>query len=164
MLLYQSAYGLTELRLYVTAFMGWLAALFLWFALTVLRGQRHRFAFGALAMAFVAIALLNRLNPDAVIARANSARAQAVHRFDARYVASLSADAVPTLIEALPTLTRGQRREVARAILARWTPPPSRDWRTWNWGRSQAWAAVESNREMIQQMAGTPEMARGNTE
>ncbi len=162
MLLSQSAYGLTELRLYVTAFMGWLAALFLWFAATVLRGRRDRFAFGAMAAAFVALALLNRLNPDAFIAEANAGRAQTARRFDVRYVTSLSADAVPALIEALPALSDGQRRPVARAVLARWSPPPARDWRTWNWGREQAWAAVEANKEMLRQMAGSPEVVRGN--
>jgi hypothetical protein len=160
MLLYQSAYGLTELRLYVTAFMGWLAVVFLWFAATVLRGQRHRFAFGGLAAAFAAVALLNRLNPDAFVAQANVGRAQTVQRFDSRYVTSLSADAVPPLIEALPTLSNSHRREVARAILARWSPPPKRDWRTWNWGRWQARTAVESNTEMLRRLAGSSEMAK----
>src|SRR5262249_40205161 len=37
MRLYQREYGLTELRVYTTAFMGWLAAVFLWFCATVLR-------------------------------------------------------------------------------------------------------------------------------
>ncbi|HEX8127871.1 MAG TPA: DUF4173 domain-containing protein, partial [Pyrinomonadaceae bacterium] len=36
MRLYQSAYGLTELRLYTTAFMLWLGLVFVWFAWTVL--------------------------------------------------------------------------------------------------------------------------------
>src|SRR5205085_5750237 len=47
MRLYQREYGLTELRLYTTAFMGWLALVFVWFAATVLRGARERFACGA---------------------------------------------------------------------------------------------------------------------
>jgi hypothetical protein len=115
-----------------------------------------------MAAAFVALALLNRLNPDAFIAESNAGRAQTVRRFDVRYVTSLSADAVPALIEALPTLSDGQRRPVAQAVLARWSPPPARDWRTWNWGREQAWAAVEANKEMLRQMAGSPEIARGN--
>jgi hypothetical protein len=38
MRLYQEAFGLTELRLYATAFMLWLAAVFAWFTVTVLRG------------------------------------------------------------------------------------------------------------------------------
>jgi len=46
MRLYQNEFGLTELRLYTTAFMGWLAVVFAWFMVTVLPGRRERFAFG----------------------------------------------------------------------------------------------------------------------
>ena len=51
MRLYQGAYGLTELRLYTMAFMLWLGVVFGWFAWTVLRGHRERFAWGALTTA-----------------------------------------------------------------------------------------------------------------
>ncbi|HEX2203476.1 MAG TPA: DUF4173 domain-containing protein, partial [Longimicrobium sp.] len=64
MRLYQAAYGLTELRLYTTAFMGWLAVLFAWFAATVLLGRRERFAFGGLMAALLALVLLHGVNPD----------------------------------------------------------------------------------------------------
>src|SRR5207249_3166352 len=52
MRLYQEIYGQTELRLYTTAFMLWLVVVLAWFALTVLRGQRDRFAFGAVVSTF----------------------------------------------------------------------------------------------------------------
>ena len=45
MRMYQRECGLTELRVYTMAFMGWLGVVFVWFAATVLRGQRQRFAF-----------------------------------------------------------------------------------------------------------------------
>ena len=48
MLLYVQAFGLTEQRLYTTAFMVWVALVCGWLAWTVLRGARPRFAFGAL--------------------------------------------------------------------------------------------------------------------
>ena len=41
MRLYEMEFGLSEQRLYPTAFMGWLAAVLIWFCLTVLRGQRE---------------------------------------------------------------------------------------------------------------------------
>ncbi|MFN8517122.1 MAG: DUF4173 domain-containing protein [Chloroflexia bacterium] len=50
MRLYQETYGLTELRLYTTAFMGWLALVFIWFVVTVLWGRRDYFAFRALVV------------------------------------------------------------------------------------------------------------------
>jgi hypothetical protein len=41
-------YGMTTIRLYPMIFMTWLAILFVWFVLTVLRGKRQYFAWGAL--------------------------------------------------------------------------------------------------------------------
>lgn len=118
--LYVSAYGLTELRFYVTAFMVWLAAIFGWFALTVLRGRREHFATGAFFGGVAAVALLNLVNPEAIIARTNLARAAAGARFDAGYLASLSADALPTVVAALPSLGSADRCEVASRLHRRW--------------------------------------------
>ena len=145
MRLYQEAYGLTELRLYTIVFMGWLAVVFAWFIATVLRGRRDRFAFGAMIAAFVAVAALHLLNPDALIVRTNAARAAAGRSFDARYATSLSADAVPALIEALPTLSPEDRCAVATALVSGWSSPARRDWRTWSRARASAWRTVEAN-------------------
>ena len=46
--LYVAAYGLSEIRLFGTAGMIYLALLFAWFAATVLRGRRAWFASGGL--------------------------------------------------------------------------------------------------------------------
>src|SRR5688572_9371551 len=48
MRLYTQEYGLTELRLYTTAFMLWITAVAIWYLATVLRDHRERFLFGAL--------------------------------------------------------------------------------------------------------------------
>ena len=126
MRLYQDIYGLTELRLYTTAFMGWLGVLLVWFALTVLRGQRKRFAFGTLASGLVAVAVLNLIDPDATIVRSNARHASlavqddfdlGLSRFDTRYITSLSADAVPAVLEALPSAEPDERRGMARVLL-----------------------------------------------
>ena len=58
MRLYQRAYGLTELRLYSTAFMLWLAAVCCWFLVTVLRGRRSGFAIGAVVTALATVVAL----------------------------------------------------------------------------------------------------------
>ncbi|MBC7796029.1 MAG: DUF4173 domain-containing protein, partial [Pyrinomonadaceae bacterium] len=107
MLLYTSdlGYGLSELRIYTTAFMLWLAIVFVWFGLTVLRGQTHRFAWGAMWTAFLVVASLHVLNPDNLIVRTNVKLSQQGRTFDARYLTNLSDDAVPALTEALPTLS-----------------------------------------------------------
>ena len=157
MRLYQSEYGLTQLRLYTTVFMGWLAIVFIWFAVTVLRGQRERFAFGALVAGLLVLAILHILNPDAFIVRINAARAGAGRRFDANYATSLSADAVPALMAALPALDQQDSCLVAAHVLRRWMPSESRSWRTWNWARAVAWRVVEDKQTTLLEMACWPE-------
>jgi hypothetical protein len=120
MRLYTAEYGLTELRFYTTAFMGWLVLVFGWFAATVLRGRRRRFGAGALIAGFLVLAVLNLVNPDGLIARTNLARAAAGHSFDAAYAARLSADAVPVLLAGIPELSEFDRSKLTNALECRW--------------------------------------------
>jgi len=148
MLLYVQTFGLTELRLYTTAFMVWLGGVFVWFTLTVLRDERPRFAFGALAQALVVMGALHFANPDALIARVNLGRATRTlitgpytsHPLDAAYLAStLSADAVPVLLEALPRLPAEEQAVVEDQLRSRWGCGSDRsDWRSWNWSEWRA--------------------------
>jgi hypothetical protein len=152
MRLYQAEYGLTEQRLYPTAFMGWLAVVFLWFAITVLSGRRERFAFGAMVAGFLLIIVLQALNPDALIARTNLARAKAGRSFDARYATRLSADAVPELVAALPNLNPQDRCTVASGVLKRWANLQASDWRVWNWSRARASQVLHENEASLKAM------------
>jgi hypothetical protein len=144
MYLYVDEYGLTQLRFYVTAFVAWLAVVLAWFILTVLRGRRDRFAFGALATAFAAVLAINAVNPDAIVARTNLDRMHDGERFDAYYLTCLSADAVPVIVEALPSTREADRRTVEDSMESpsRWYRDDA-DWRSWNLGRSRARHAVE---------------------
>lgn len=154
MRLYQLEYGLTELRLYATAFMAWLALLLAWFCGTVLRGRRQGFAHGALAAGLAVLAALNVLNPDGYIVRTNTARSLAGRPLDAAYLHARSADGVPALLAVLPALPANERRLAATGLLQRWAPPPAADWRTWNWGRAQAWRLVQEQQQALAAMAG----------
>jgi hypothetical protein len=154
MRLYTDQFGLTEQRLYATAFMGWLAVVFGWFALTVLRGRRERFAFGAMLAGFALIGVLHVVSPDAVIARTNVERALEGRRFDASYVVELSADAVPVLAAHLSELKPQDSRTIATRILKQWPAGGRADWRSWSWGRARAAEAVESHRVTLEQMSG----------
>ncbi len=138
MRLYVGAFGLSEVRVYATAFMLYLAGVFAWFAWTTLRGQRRRFAFGALVQGFVVLGGLHLLNPDAFIVRTNLARPPAERPFDGWYAASLSADAVPFLLEALPRLDGRAHCTVATGLLEQRDRLESGDWRNWNFARSRA--------------------------
>ena len=155
MRLYQDAYGLTELRLYTTVFMLWLGVVFGWFAWTVLRGRRERFAWGALTTALEALVLLHVVNPDAMIVRVNAARADAPLRFDAAYAASLSADAVPPLAAALTDVRPEIRCLAAERLLDRWHAADA-DWRSWSIARARARSAVARHRSELRAMSGCP--------
>jgi Domain of unknown function (DUF4173) len=113
-------YGLTELRFYTTAFMGWLVLVLGWFAATVLRGRRRRFGAGALTAGFLVLAVLNLVNPDNLIARTNLARAVEGRSFDVEYAGRLSADAVPALLAAIPGLPHAEGAALSAALAARW--------------------------------------------
>ncbi len=155
MRLYVAEFGLSADRLYATAFMVLLIGVFAWFAWTILRGLRQRFAFGALMLSFTVLAGLHVLNPDAFIVNTNLRRPVAERPFDAKYAASLSADAVPALIADLPRLDPPARCVVAMELQKRWGNQPDPDWRTWNWSRARARRLVRSQLGMLREVSRT---------
>lgn len=139
--LYVEHFGLSENRVYATAFMAWLAALLAWFAATTLRDRPDRFAFGAVLAGFVTLLALTTLNPHALIARTNLARAAQGEELDARYLAHLGADAVPAVVAAWSTLDTDAQCVLWERMIKPWKEPGS-DWRSWNVGRKRAMDAV----------------------
>ncbi|HET9982868.1 MAG TPA: DUF4173 domain-containing protein [Longimicrobiales bacterium] len=142
MRLYQAAFGLTELRLYTTAFMAWIGTILLWFSATVLRGRRSSFALGALVSGVATVAALNVLSPDALIVRTNVARAASGVPFDGHYASRLGAEAVPGIVAALDRVPTEGRCAVAVGLSRRWGPKAPADWRSWSWGAWRARQAV----------------------
>lgn len=155
MRLYVSAFGLSEDRLYATAFMVLLVGIFAWFAWTVLRHRPRRFAFGVLMQGFAVLAGLHILNPGAFIVRTNLNRPAAERPFDAEYAITLGADAVPNLIAALPHLRPSDQCVVAQGLLRRWHDDETQrgDWRTWNWSRSRARRLIAEREEQLRALA-----------
>jgi len=146
--LYQRQFGLTELRVYATGVVLWLAVVFAWLVVTVLRGRRHLFATGALVAGFAATLCLNAVDPDALIARTNVSRP----RVDVQYLGSLSDDAVPALVARLSSLDPPQRRALAVALLRR-DPAPG-GWLSWNASRSRAGSVLAHHRAELRRLAG----------
>jgi hypothetical protein len=135
---YVEAYGLTTDRVYASAFMTWLAIVFAWLAFTVLRGRPRRFAIGALVSGWTVLALLNLAGPDAVIARANLARLRDTGKLDGPHLASLSAEAVPYALAAMPLVSAEARCSMSNTLIDRWHDHPDGDWRNWNRSRAKA--------------------------
>ena len=141
MRLYQEAYGLTEQRLYATAFIVWLAVVCAWLGATVLRGRRERFAWGALVSGLLVLAALNGMSPDAWIARVNLAHGERTGRLDAGYLAGLGPDAAPVVLPRLAALDREAACALASGPMAR--ARSTGEWTTWNWGRARAARGLE---------------------
>jgi Domain of unknown function (DUF4173) len=156
--LYHASYGLTESRFYAMVLLIWIGAMLLWLAATVLRGRRDSFAFGALASGLATIALLFVINPDAVVARTNVARMASEDgpvRFDVAYATTLSADAVPVLIDALSALPSDVQCPLARHLLRRWPPDSERSIRRWNWSAWRASDLVREHEAQLRSMLGS---------
>ncbi|MGI9054869.1 MAG: DUF4153 domain-containing protein, partial [Pyrinomonadaceae bacterium] len=144
-------YGLTTVRFYPMIFMIWLALIFIWFTLTVLRGAREQFAWGALWSAFVILGAVHALNPDAYIARTNIRLMQEGRSFDASYNSNLSADAVPVLLENLDEMNVEQRCRVNNRYFYRLDElKQEADIRSFNYSRWKARKVIEEKRIHMQ--------------
>jgi hypothetical protein len=144
---YVDQFGLTELRLYATGVIIWIAVVLVWSFATVLYGEKRRFAIGVIVAGFAATLALNAVNPDALIARTNIARGHA----DPAYLSQLSDDAVPTLVARLPRITDpAAQAALAQALLARKTETGVL---SWNRSRSAARSAVASHRDELESFA-----------
>jgi hypothetical protein len=82
------------------------------------------------------------------------ASAEAPVRFDVAYATSLSADAVPVLIDALPGLPPDVQCPLARHMLRRWPPDRERSLRSWSWSAERASQAVREHEARLRSMAG----------
>lgn len=143
MWLYTESFGLTELRLYTSAFMVWLAFVLGWFTWSALRDKSLLFVRGSvLAGAFVVLGL-HVINPEALIARTNINRAINGATLDHHYLSTLSADAVPTLLKLLPNLPEAEQRKLTNLIISTWQANPEADWRSWNLSEYRAAAKLE---------------------
>jgi hypothetical protein len=170
MRLYVHYFGLTTDRLYPMVFMGWLAIVLVWLALTVLRDRGRPFVAGAVISAGIVLGVLNLAVPDRIAASVNVARALrgdpgAETALDVSYLAQLSGEAVDLAVAAAlaPPVARGdslrrtdadkQRCEATKRLLGRWGPGSlaaqrlERDaaWRFWNAGEAHALRVVNAH-------------------
>jgi hypothetical protein len=119
---YEAAYGATETRLYVDAFIVFLGALLVWFAITLWTETQRLFAFGGFLCVLGYVASLNLLNPDAAVARTNIARSLAgKQKLDVYTFHNLSDDAIPALCAALGRTTGAERANLAAVLRLRLT-------------------------------------------
>lgn len=82
------------------------------------------------------------------------ASADAPVRFDVAYATSLSADAVPVLIDAMPVLPHDVQCRLARHMLRRWPANRDRSIRSWSWSSARASDAVREHEARLRSMVG----------
>jgi hypothetical protein len=92
-----------------------------------------------------------------VIARTNVARlasADAAVRFDVAYATTLGGDAVPVLVDALPSLPSDVQCPLALHLLRRWPPERDPSLRSWSWSAARAGRAVREHAPWLGAMVG----------
>jgi hypothetical protein len=143
--LYVSRFGLTVDRTMAFAMIVWVFGALCLFAWRVLTGNAERFFPALIVMTVVWVTLVNLLNPDALMTRVNIARAEAGAEFDVAHHATLSADALPALVEGAPRLGTATCQALQTAMLEHRqkliSTRETQDWRrtTWPARRADAW-------------------------
>ncbi|TET30128.1 MAG: DUF4173 domain-containing protein [Anaerolineales bacterium] len=147
LLLYEGAYGFTELRTYTHVFIPWLALHLVVFLILLFRGNLRRFApFAALGtLGFVVT--LNLLNVDAFIVRQNVKRFEQTGEIDLVYLQYLSDDAVPGLVEFAQVAPEGMREELLASLACRRAMQGDRqedlDWPSWHASHKRAMTLLD---------------------
>lgn len=105
MALYDQAFGLTMLRLWVIGAAAWMGSVLLLVAARNLdaRAGRDWVVGGAGAVALALLVVANLANPEAFIVNHNVGRAAAGTALDDAYLGQLSADAVPAIVDVAAT-------------------------------------------------------------
>lgn len=118
--LYQQAYGLTMLRLVSFVFAVWIGIVLVLagLALAGVAADRAWLAGAALVAGLALLFGLNVVNPEAIVVRHNVDRATREQPVDPAYLAELSDDAVPAMVDALPRLPEAERAAVLAAACA----------------------------------------------
>ncbi|MEO7658318.1 MAG: DUF4173 domain-containing protein, partial [Pyrinomonadaceae bacterium] len=148
-------YGLTTIRLYPMIFMIWLAIVFVWFSVTVLRGARRHFAWGALWSAFFILGATHFLNPDEYIVRTNIALMREGREFDIDYNSQLSDDAVPVLFEVFSEINSDGKETVKFRLAHRYCKKQTEtDLRSLNLARVRAWEILDANKALVESIGG----------
>jgi hypothetical protein len=148
LVLYEQAYGFTRLRTYTHLAIAWIAVALAVYLVLLLIDRLRVFAPAALIGAVGFALSLAILNVDAFIVRSNATRLAQTGDLDATYLASLSDDAVPGLVE-VAQVAGGEEQQVLMAELScrrqrleAWENLT--DWRSLHLSRLRAIAALET--------------------
>jgi hypothetical protein len=166
LLLYEDAYGFSQLRTYTHIFIFCLAGLILvTMLLEVFRRQGH-FALAFLVTIIGFGATLAVINVNGFITGMNVARAVAGKELDVPHLVSLSSDAIPELFEKYNDVTTpasvkdnlGYALACQKALLE---DPSTLPWQGFNLSNSRAWSLFEQNKAALSKFKVTQNNALG---
>ncbi|WP_163831976.1 DUF4153 domain-containing protein [Spartinivicinus ruber] len=144
MALYLKNYSLTELRFYSIAFLLFIMSIFICYAATVLRQKRGAFVLWSSSAALSFILVLNIINPDALIAKANLENKFSNIRPDTSYLSSLSEDAYPVIADYIQENSTKNWCNLLVQFNYRLQDYQNASWQQWNRSRDQAQQVVAS--------------------
>jgi hypothetical protein len=153
--LYQQAYGWTELRFYIDATIAWLGIGIVAATVLLVRDRMRWLPHAMTIGAVVVLVVVNLIGPLRLVANENVARLLDPSRvppdgrrgLDVEYMLTLTDDAVPALVAALPALGGDEHAAVVswlkdrRVELGR---PEMTAWPAWNLAREEARRALEA--------------------
>ena len=147
LLLYEGAYGFTELRTYTHVFIPWLALHLVVFLVLLFRGNLRRFAPLAALGTLGFVVTLNLLNIDAFIVRQNVKRFERTEEIDLDYLQYLTDDAVPGLAEFARVAPDDMREELLASLACRRAMQGERladlDWPSWHPSHARAMTLLD---------------------
>ena len=153
--LYQQAYGWTELRFYIDATIAWLGIGIVVATVLLIRDRMRWLPHAMTVAAVVVLVVVNVIGPVRLVADENVARLLDPGRvppdgrrgLDVEYMLTLTDDAVPALVAALPALSGDDRAGVQSWLEDRRTElgrPETISWPAWNLARAEARRALEA--------------------
>jgi hypothetical protein len=131
LLLYENAYGFTNLRLYTHVFIVWLGLLLVALAALEIAGRIRYFSAAAIVAAFGFSMTLAVINVDGTIAAQNGERARNGYSLDTDFLNTLSVDAVPAILALYDKSTPPEKDAIGAGLSCRLTVMEAEDGTAW---------------------------------
>lgn len=145
MSLYEQSFGYTELRVYVHMFMLFMFIVLL-FAVAMVWNKRIQFVKASLICGIVLYAVLNYMNVEGFIARSNIERYRITGKIDTKYLAQLSWDAAPEIIEFVSKDKSPEAQEMKSKLIEKYeSSKKSYKWMEYNYSRERGMSMVANN-------------------
>lgn len=154
LLLYEEAYGFSQLRTYTHVFIFWLAGLIVITTLLEILRRRGHFALALLVTILGFSATLAILNVDGFVAQKNISRALAGEELDVPHLVSLKDDAIPVMMESFldPATPSKVKDDLGYSIACYQVLADTREelsWQSFTLSQSRAQALLKENQAAL---------------